>query len=76
MESSLSVTGVAFGAGGARFEGAAWSGALFKASNMRVRVCFAWLSGLLFPVSWVIWYLVDERAAGGRATRRQRREAL
>jgi hypothetical protein len=37
---------------------------------------FAWLSGLLFPVSWVIWYLVDERAAGGRATRRRRREAL
>jgi hypothetical protein len=37
---------------------------------------FAWLSGLLFPVSWVTWYMVDERAAGGRATRRQRREAL
>jgi hypothetical protein len=37
---------------------------------------FAWLSGLFFPVSWVIWYLIDERAAGGRATRRQRREAL
>ena len=37
---------------------------------------FAWLSGLFFPVSWLIWYLVDERAAGGRATRRQRREAL
>ena len=38
--------------------------------------CLVWLSGLLFPVSWVIWYLVDERAAGGRATTRQRREAL
>jgi hypothetical protein len=37
---------------------------------------FAWLSGLFFPLSWVIWYVVDERAAGGRATRRQRREAL
>ena len=37
---------------------------------------FAWLSGLFFPLSWVIWYMVDERAAGGRATRRQRREAL
>lgn len=37
---------------------------------------FAWLSGLFFPVSWVIWYMVDERAAGGRATRRQRRDAL
>jgi hypothetical protein len=37
---------------------------------------FAWLSGLCFPLSWVIWYVVDERAAGGRATRRQRREAL
>jgi hypothetical protein len=37
---------------------------------------FAWLSGLFFPVSWVIWYMADERAAGGRATRRQRREAL
>jgi hypothetical protein len=36
----------------------------------------AWLSGLFFPVSWVIWYMIDERAAGGRATRRQRREAL
>jgi len=37
---------------------------------------FAWLSGLFFPVSWVIWYLVDERAAGGGATRRRRRETL
>jgi hypothetical protein len=37
---------------------------------------FAWLTGLFFPVSWVIWYMIDERAAGGRATRRQRREAL
>jgi hypothetical protein len=37
---------------------------------------FAWLSGLFFPVSGVIWYMIDERAAGGRATRRQRREAL
>jgi hypothetical protein len=37
---------------------------------------FAGLSGLFFPVSWVIWYVIDERAAGGRATRRQRREAL
>jgi hypothetical protein len=37
---------------------------------------FAWLSGLFFPVSWVLWYMIDERAAGGRATRRQRREAL
>jgi uncharacterized membrane protein len=37
---------------------------------------FALLSGLFFPLSWVIWYTVDERAAGGRATRRRRREAL
>jgi hypothetical protein len=37
---------------------------------------FAGLSGLFFPLSWVIWYMVDERAAGGRATRRQRRAAL
>jgi hypothetical protein len=37
---------------------------------------FAWLSGLFFPLSWVIWYVVDERAAGGRTTRRQRREAV
>jgi hypothetical protein len=37
---------------------------------------FAWLTGLFFPVSWVIWYMIDGRAAGGRATRRQRREAL
>jgi hypothetical protein len=37
---------------------------------------FALLSGLFFLVSWVIWYMLDERAAGGRATRRQRREAL
>jgi hypothetical protein len=36
----------------------------------------ACLSGLFFPVTWVIWYMADERAAGGRATRRQRREAL
>jgi hypothetical protein len=35
----------------------------------------ALLSGLFFPVSWVTWYMIDERAAGGRATRRQRREA-
>jgi hypothetical protein len=37
---------------------------------------FAWLSGLFFPVSWVTWYMLDERAAGARATRRQRRETL
>ena len=37
---------------------------------------FAWLSGLFFPLSWVIWYVVDEHTAGGRATRRRRREAL
>jgi hypothetical protein len=36
---------------------------------------FACVSGLFFPLTWVIWYMVDERAAGGRATRRQRREA-
>ena len=36
----------------------------------------AWLSGLFFPLSWVIWYVVDEHAAGARATRRQRRQAL
>jgi hypothetical protein len=37
---------------------------------------FAWLTGLFFPLSWVIWYMTDESAAGGRTTRRQRREAL
>jgi hypothetical protein len=37
---------------------------------------FAWLTGLIFPLSWMIWYLVDERAVGGRATRRLRREGL
>jgi hypothetical protein len=35
---------------------------------------FACVSGLFFPLTWAIWYMVDERAAGGRA-RRQRREA-
>jgi hypothetical protein len=34
----------------------------------------AWLSGLFFPLTWIIWYEVDERAAGGRATRQQRRQ--
>jgi hypothetical protein len=34
---------------------------------------YAWLSGLIFPLTWVIWYVVDERAAGGRATRLMRR---
>ena len=38
------------------------------------RWCFAWLSGVFFPVTWVYWYVVDERAAGGRATRRLRRD--
>ena len=37
---------------------------------------FAWLSGLFFPLTWVIWYVVDERAAGGRATRQLRRQGL
>ena len=50
---------------------AAW-GARRRGQRWRV----ASLSGLFFPVSWVIWYMVAERAAGGRATRRQRREAL
>jgi hypothetical protein len=49
-------------AGGARRRGQRWR--------------LAWLSGLFFPVSWVIWYIADERAAGGRATRRRRRAAL
>lgn len=35
---------------------------------------FAWLSGLFFPLTWVIWYVIDERAAGGRATRQMRRQ--
>jgi hypothetical protein len=47
---------------GARYRGLRWR--------------FVWLSGLFFPVTWLIWYTVDQRAAGGRATRRQRREAL
>jgi hypothetical protein len=34
----------------------------------------AWLSGLFFPLTWVLWYVLDERAAGGRATRQLRRE--
>jgi hypothetical protein len=51
-----------FTAGGARRRGQHWR--------------FAWMSGLFFPLSWVIWYLADERAAGGGATRRQRRETL
>jgi len=50
---------------------AAW-GARRRSQRWR----FAWLSGLFFPLSWVIWYMVDEHAAGARATRRQRREAL
>jgi hypothetical protein len=33
----------------------------------------AWLAGPLFPLAWVTWYLTDERAAGGRATRQLRR---
>ena len=37
---------------------------------------YVWLSGLIFPLTWVIWYVADERAAGGRATRRMRRQSL
>jgi len=50
---------------------AAWGG---RRRGQRWR--FTWLSGLFFPLGWVISYLADERAAGARATRRQRREAL
>jgi hypothetical protein len=34
----------------------------------------AWLAGPLFPLTWAIWYFVDDRAAGGRATRQLRRQ--
>ena len=33
----------------------------------------ALLAGALFPLTWTIWYFIDERAAGGRATRQLRR---
>jgi hypothetical protein len=54
---------------------AAGSLAAWGARRRGQRWCFAWLSGLFFPLSWVIWYMGDERAAGGRTTRQQRREA-
>lgn len=86
MASLLRVAGEAIGAGDARFEGVAWSGAVAwlavgslttrGARRRGQRCCFAWRSGLFFPVSWVIGYVVHERGAGGRATRRRRREAL
>jgi hypothetical protein len=28
--------------------------------------CLAVLTGLFFPVAWVMWYLIDERRAGRR----------
>jgi hypothetical protein len=34
----------------------------------------AWLAGPLFPLTWAIWYLIDDRVAGGRATRQLRRQ--
>jgi hypothetical protein len=34
----------------------------------------AWLAGPIFPLTWAFWYLLDERAAGGRATRQPRRQ--
>jgi hypothetical protein len=36
---------------------------------------FVWLSGLFFPLTWMLWYVVDDRAAGGRATRQLRRSS-
>ncbi|HEY3905263.1 MAG TPA: hypothetical protein VGM14_15240 [Streptosporangiaceae bacterium] len=36
----------------------------------------AWLAGPLFPLTWAIWYFLDDRAAGGRATRQLRRQDL
>ncbi|HET7018640.1 MAG TPA: hypothetical protein VFI65_32275 [Streptosporangiaceae bacterium] len=33
---------------------------------------FAWLAGLAFPLTWAIWYVNDERAAGIRAARIER----
>jgi hypothetical protein len=36
----------------------------------------AWLAGPLFPLTWTIWYLIDDRAAGGRATRQLRRRQV
>ena len=34
----------------------------------------AWLNVPFFPLTWVLWYVIDERAAGGRATRQLRRQ--
>jgi hypothetical protein len=48
----------------------------FGARRRGQRWRFAWLSGLIFPLTWVFWYVVDERAAGSRATRRLRRDNL
>jgi hypothetical protein len=48
---------------------------LFGARRRGRRWPIASLSGLFFPVAWVVWYLVDERAAGGRSTRQLRRQA-
>jgi hypothetical protein len=45
------------------------------ARNRGQRWRFGWLSGLFFPLTWVIWYVVDDRAAGGRSTRLLRRSA-
>ena len=36
----------------------------------------AWLAGPLFPLTWAIWYFIDDRAAGGRATRQLRRQGM
>jgi hypothetical protein len=47
--------------------------AAFTAAGARRRGLSAWLAavcGLFFPVTWTVWYLVDERpfgrAGGGR----------
>jgi hypothetical protein len=47
---------------GARRRGRRWRSAL--------------LAGPLFPLTWAIWYFLDDRAAGGRATRQLRRQDL
>jgi hypothetical protein len=47
---------------------AAWLalGALTAAGALRrgQRRCLALVTGLFFPVAWVIWYMIDERPLG------------
>jgi hypothetical protein len=71
---SLTLRGERYGPWTLGLEAAVWlavgSLAAWGARRRGQRWRLAWLSGLLFPLSWVAWYMVDEAARrGGSAAR-------